>query len=182
MRKIWSVLISVFLLSSGFMPMAQATEPELEFPLVFNTVAFPKMIQNETWKYKCTTNWDPTSKKTEIIARCSKANSEIYMHGNASPTQGSTSSYNQGNVSYLSFTVKKADLYSNFEYFGGEMCASAVMGADPSKFKVIQDWLKKNYKSLANKKKLTKVFNGHSMSIIGGVGPIRTVTCGATPS
>jgi hypothetical protein len=62
------------------------------------------------------------------------------------------------------------------------MCAGAVMGADPSKFKVIQDWLKSNYKSLANKKKLTKVFNGHSMSIIGGVGPIRTVTCGATPS
>ena len=182
MRKICTALILIFSLIPAKTLSAQAVEPTLEFPSVFNTINFPKMMQNSTWKFKCSTSWDQSSKFSEIIARCNKAGAEIYMHGNASPIAGDSSKYNQGNVSYLSFTIKKAELYSDLEYFGGEMCAGAVMGPDPKSFLIIKDWVKKNYKTVTNKKKISKVFNGHEMSIIGGIGPIRTVTCGTKPS
>ena len=177
MRKIPLILISSILFTSGSLVTAEATEPGLE---LFAPDQFIEMISGKPDYFKCTSSWDPSSNKTEIFSRCTKANAEAYVHGNAEPF-GDDGKFWQGRVSYASFTVKKSDLYPRFEMWS-QLCEGMVGGVNMKITLEAKDWFKKNYKKLANKKKLTKVFNGHSMSIIGGVGPIRTVTCGAKPS
>lgn len=179
MVKIMNLFLALVLVSAfGPISSSSATEPELNF---FNTVDFPAMLQNNTYKMKCSITWDPTSKMTEIMSRCSKGNHEVYAHGNASPQASDKSKYNEGAISYLSFTVKSADAYSDFPMYA-QMCAGAVHGVNTGAIVSTIAWIDKTYKGLSNKKKVSKKIDGHEVSIIGGPGAKRTLTCGAKPS
>jgi len=178
-KRIALTVATVMLASIGFIPTAQATEKELANPNLFILGPFVEIMQT-TYKYKCTyPAWDPKSKLTEIFVRCKKLNAEAYIHANAVP-DGKDDRYVGGTLTYLSFTVKDAGLYKDLE-----LHANACSGKVDAGFKDINaglTWFKENYKKVTNKKKLTKVISGHSMSIIGGAGATRTVTCGVKPS
>jgi hypothetical protein len=178
-KRIALTVATVLLASIGFIPTAQATEKELANPDLFILGPFVDIMQ-KTYKYKCTNPaWDPKSKRTEIFVRCTKLNAEGYIHANAVPN-GRDDRYVGGTLTYLSFTVKDAGLYRDLE-----MHAQACSGKVDAGFKDVNaglSWFKENYKKVTNKKKLTKVIAGHSMSIIGGAGATRTVTCGVKPS
>lgn len=178
MKRIALTVATVFLVSIGFIPTAQATEKELANPSLFVLGPFVEIME-KTYKYKCTyPAWDPKSKLTEIFVRCTKLNAESYIHANAVP-DGQDDRYVGGTLTYLSFTVKDAGLYKDLE-----MHAQACVGKVDAGFKdkTGLTWFKENYKKVTNKKKLTKVIAGHSMTIIGGAGATRTVTCGVKPS
>ena len=179
MKRISLLLISSIFLSFVASPQARATEPALNF---FDTVKFPEMLQNDVYKMKCTTTWDPSSKMTEIISRCSKKNLEVYAHGNATPITGDKSKYSAGPISYLSFTLKSSDLYSDF-WSQAQMCAGAVHGSrDINLVTSTREWIVKNFNRLSTQKKITKSFAGHNVTLIAGAGATRTLTCGAKPS
>lgn len=171
------ILAIAFVLPLGSLATVNATEPELNF---FDTAKFPEILQNDVYKMKCTITWDPTSKMTEITSRCTRANQEVYAHGNATPLSGDPSRYTAGAISYLSFTVKSVDAYSSFPMFA-QMCAGAVHGVNMDAIVSTKAWIEKNYKGLSNKKKISKKINGHDVSIIGGAGAIRVLTCGSKP-
>lgn len=181
MKRIALTVATVLLASIGFIPTAQATEKELANPNLFRLKDFVEVQQNEIYKYKCTyPAWDPKSKLTEIFVRCTKLNAEMYIHANGVPLNGKDDQYVGGTLTYLSFTVKKAGLYKDLE-----MHAQACSGKVTEGLKDVNaglTWFKENYKKVTNKKKLTKVIDGHSMTIIGGPGAARTVTCGDKPS
>lgn len=177
-KRIALTVATVLLVSIGFIPTAQATEKELANPSLFVLGPFVEIME-KTYKYKCTyPAWDPKSKLTEIFVRCTKLNAEGYIHANAVP-DGKDDRYVGGTLTYLSFTVKDARLYKDLE-----MHAQACSGKVDAGFKdkTGTTWFKENYKKVTNKKKLTKVIAGHSMTIIGGAGATRTVTCGVKPS
>jgi hypothetical protein len=177
MRRISIFAMTAICLSVGPAPYAGATEPALNF---FDTVKFPEMLQNDVYKMKCSITWDANSKFTEIISRCNKPNNEVYAHGNATSKGGDNAKYNAGPISYLSFTVKSVDAYKNFPMYG-QMCAGAVYGVQQDGIKETMAWIEANYKGLTRNKKISKKFNGHEVSIIGGTGATRTLTCGAKP-
>ena len=109
-----------------------------------------------------------------ILTSCSAINSSKAV------LNGKDDQYVGGTLTYLSFTVKKAGLYKDLE-----MHAQACSGKVTEGLKDVNaglTWFKENYKKVTNKKKLTKVIDGHSMTIIGGPGAARTVTCGDKPS
>lgn len=178
-KRIALSVATVLLVSIGFIPTAQATEKELANPNLFILGPFVEIMQ-KTYKYKCTNPaWDPKSKLTEIFVRCTKLEAEGYIHANAVPN-GKDDRYVGGTLTYVSFTVKNASLYKDLE-----MHAQACSGKVDAGFKDVNaglTWFKENYKKVTNKKKLTKVISGHSMTIIGGAGATRTVTCGVKPS
>lgn len=172
------ILAIVVALPLGSVASASATEPSLNF---FDTVKFPEMLQNDTYKMKCKITWDPTSKMTEIVSRCTKANHDVYAHGNATPMTGDPSKYTAGAISYLSFTVKSADAYVSFPMYA-QMCAGAVHGVNMEALLSTKAWIEQGFKGLAKTKKISKKFNGHNVSLMGGAGAIRILTCGAKPS
>lgn len=181
MTRIALTVATALLASIGFIPTAQATEKELANPNLFLVKDLVKMLQNEVYKYKCTNPaWDPKSKQTEIFVRCTKLNAEIYIHANGVPLKGRDNQYVGGTLTYLSATVKEAGLYKELELHA-QACAGKVTEGlkDPN---AGLTWFKENYKEVTNKKKLSKVIDGHSMTIIGGPGAARTVTCGDKPS
>lgn len=177
-KRIALTVATVLLVSIGFIPTAQATEKELANPSLFILGDFVEIME-KTYKYKCTyPAWDPKSNLTEIFVRCTKLNAEGYIHANGVPN-GKDDRYVGGTLTYLSFTVKDARLYKDLE-----MHAQACSGKVDERLDDINaglTWFKENYKKV-KKKKLTKVIDGHSMSIIGGAGATRTVTCGVKPS
>jgi hypothetical protein len=179
-KRIALTVATVLLVPIGFIPTAQATEKELANPSLFILGPFVEIMQ-KTYKLKCTyPAWDPKSNLTEIFVRCTKSNTEAYIHANASAPDGKDDRYVGGTLTYLSFTVKNAGLYKDLE-----MYAQACSGKVDAGFKDVNaglTWFKENYKKVTNKKKLTKVIAGHSMTIIGGAGATRTVTCGVKPS
>jgi hypothetical protein len=176
-RKFVVALSIVIGMVVGSLAPAGATEPQME---LFAPDRLIKMISGKPDFFKCKSSWDPSSNKTEVFARCTNAYAEAYIHGNAVPF-GDDGNFWQGGVSYASFTVKKSDSYPRLEALS-QLCEGMVGGTNMKVSLEAKDWFVKNYKKVANKKKLTKVFNGYNMSIIGGSGPIRTVTCGAKPS
>lgn len=184
MKRIALAVATLMLASIGFIPTAQATEKELANPGLFRFGDFIKTLESTKLKvhsYKCTyPAWDPKSKLTEIFVRCTKLNAEVYVHANAVPLNGKDDQYVGGTLTYLSYTVKTASLYDSLE-LGAQACSGKVTEG----FKDVNaglTWFKENYKKVTNKKKLTKVIDGHSMTIIGGPGAARTVTCGDKPS
>lgn len=177
MKRISMLLIPIIFLSFGITTQAKAIEPALNF---FDTVMFPEMLQNDVYKMKCTISWDPSSKMTEIMSLCIKKDNEIYVHGNATSQGVDKTQYAAGPISYLSFTVKSVDAYKNFAMYA-QMCAGAVNGVKNDAIASTIAWIKKSYMGLANKQKVSKKMNGHDVSVIGGVGSIRILTCGAKP-
>jgi hypothetical protein len=178
-KRIALTVATVLLVSIGFIPTAQATEKELANPSLFVLGPFVESMQ-KTYKYKCTyPAWDPKSKLTEIFVRCTKLNAESYIHANAVP-DGKDDRYVGGTLTYLSFTVKNARLYKDLEMYA-QACSGKV-DEGLKDVNAVLTWFKENYKKVTNKKKLTKVIAGHSLSIIGGAGATRTVACGVKPS
>jgi len=171
MRKLCSVLISVILISTGSSLTANATEPTLPQPDFFYMSQYVEILEGtaDTNRYKCKTGFDPKSQNTEIYARCTKPNMEIYLHGNA----------NQA-LSYASFTAKKATAYPNLEFHSTWCGSKATLDYDV--VLASSDWIKANYKKLTNGKKLSKVVAGLRVTIAGGAGPIRSISCGVKPS
>jgi hypothetical protein len=176
-KKYSFAALAVITLSLGCLSPAGATEPQLE---LFAPDKLISMISGKPDFFKCKSSWDPSSNKTEVFSRCSNAYAEAYIHGNAEPF-GDEGNFWQGRVSYASFTIKKSDSYPRFEAMS-QLCQGMVSGTNRKVMLEANDWFIKNYKKVANKKRITKVFNGHDMSIIGGSGQIRTVTCGVKPS
>jgi hypothetical protein len=172
MRKIITVLISMALVSTGSTLTANATEPTLPQPDFFYMSQYTDILQGtaDTNRYKCKTSLDPTSGGTEIFSRCTKPNLEIYLHGN-----------NAGQaLSYASFTAKKATAYPNLE-FHFTWCAGKA-GGGSTEIYGSSDWIKANYKKVTSGKKLSKVFAGLKITITGGSGATRTISCGVKPS
>jgi hypothetical protein len=173
MKKICRVLIPLILASTGLSFTANATEPTLPQPTVFYMTEYTEILESTVTnlnKYKCKTGFDPSSQKTEIFARCTKSNMEIYLHGNADQA-----------LSYASFTAKKATAYPNLEFHSG-WCAGKATGGDPDVMYSSMDWIKANYKGLSKGKTVSKVFAGLRVSITGGSGATRTISCGVKPS
>ncbi len=138
------------------------------------------MISGKPDFFNCKSSWDPSSSKTEVFSKCSNPYAEAYIHGNAEPF-GDDGNFWQGGVSYASFTVKKSASYPRLEAMS-QLCEGMIAGTNTKVQLEAKGWFTKNYKKVSNKKVLTKAFNGHTMSIVGGPGPIRTVTCGVKPS
>jgi hypothetical protein len=180
MRK--SFVISIFASFITFFSTGQlawGTETDLANPQMFDMPFLVKSLQNDVNNFKCVTSWDAKSNKTEIYTRCTKKNAEVYIHANAKPM--GKDQYEGGSLSYFSFTVKTADLYQNLEVGGAQMCAGKVGPIKASSIESILKWFKSAYPGVKNKQVVTKVFNGYKMSIIGGLGEARTVTCGNKP-
>jgi hypothetical protein len=171
MRKLCSVLISVVLISTGGSLTADATEPTLPQPDFFYMSQYVEILEGtaDTNRYKCKTGFDPKSRNTEIYARCTKPNMEIYLHGNADQA-----------LSYASFTAKKATAYPNLEFHSTWCGGKATLDYDV--VLASSDWIKANYKKLTNGKTLTKVVAGLKITIAGGTGATRTISCGVKPS
>ena len=171
MRKLCSVLIYVVLISTGSSLTADATEPTLPQPDFFYMSQYVEILEGtaDTNRYKCKTGFDPKSRNTEIYARCTKPNMEIYLHGNADQA-----------LSYASFTAKKAAAYPNLEFHSTWCGGKATLDYDV--VLASSDWIKANYKKLTNGKKLTKVVAGLKITIAGGTGATRTISCGVKPS
>jgi hypothetical protein len=172
MRKIITVLISMVLVSAGSTLTANATEPTLPQPDFFYMSQYTEILQGtaDTNRYKCKTSIDPTSGGTEIFSRCTKPNLEIYLHGNNADQA----------LSYASFTAKKATAYPNLEFHFG-WCVGKAGGGSTEIYGSI-DWIKANYKKVTSGKKLSKVFIGLKVTITGGAGATRTISCGVKPS
>ena len=171
MRKLCCVLISVILISTGSSLTAMATEPTLPQPDFFYMSQYVEILEGtaDVNRYKCKTGFAPNSRNTEIFARCTKPNMEIYLHGNADQA-----------LSYASFTVKKATAYPNFEFHSTWCGSKATLDYDVAF--ASSDWIKANYKKLTNGKKLSKVVAGLKITITGGAGATRTMSCGVKPS
>jgi hypothetical protein len=183
MKKAWLVVLSSVLVSLGTIDSAKATEPAMK---VFSVSDIQKVLVEQD-NYKCTKwEWDKSSKTTEVFSRCSQANAEAYIHGNADPlgSQSDSVAFTTSKISFLSFTAKDAKFYPLFE-LEAKFCsseASYYKKRDDKAGIAASKWFKENYKSVSNKKKLSKVFNGLTITIIGGVNQTRTVTCGVKPS
>ena len=183
MKKIWLVVLSSLLVSFGTIDSAKATEPAMK---AFSVVDIQKVLVEQD-NYKCTNwEWDKSSKNTEVFSRCSQADAEAYIHGNADPlgSQSDSVAFNFSKISFLSFTAKNAKFYPLFE-LEAKFCfleASYYKKRDSNATIAAGKWFKENYKSVSNKKSLSKVFNGLKITIIGGVNQTRTVTCGVKPS
>jgi len=179
MKKVWLVVFITFLFSLGSIGSVRATEPAMK---LFSISDIQEVLVGH--KYKCTVwEWDKSSNTTEVFSRCSQANAEAYIHGNAEPFKSGGAIF-PGKISFISFTAKNAKFYPLFEleanFCFGE--ASYYKKIDDNAKIAAEKWFKENYKSVANKKKLSKVFNGLTITIIGGVNQTRTVTCGVKPS
>ncbi len=178
-KKISVAVVASLLISLSIAQPASATEPELANPSFFDVPSLVKALQNDVYQFKCSTNWDEKSKKTEIQTRCTKKNAEVYIHANAKPL--GKDQYEGGFLTYFSYTVKSADLYRNLEIGGAQMCAGKVGEINAASIEAVVKWFKANYPNVKNKQILKKDFNGYNMSIIGGAGATRTVTCGSKP-
>jgi hypothetical protein len=180
MKKIHICLISIVLIATGSNLAANATEPTLPQPDFFNMMEYTEILQGtvDVNSYKCKTYWDPTSGKTEIYTNCTKTNMAIYLHANAKSVGGDR--WEGGQLTYASFTAKKASSYPNLE-FHATWCAGKAGGGSKEIY-ASSDWIIANYKKLTNGKKLSKVFAGLKITITGGVGATRTISCGVKPT
>ena len=173
MKKFWLVVLSSALVSFGTIDSAKATEPAMK---AFSVLDIQKVLVEQD-NYKCTNwEWDKSSKTTEVFSRCSQADAEAYIHGNADPLGSQSDS--------VAFNFSKISFYPLFE-LEAKFCfleASYYKKRDSNATIAAGKWFKENYKSVSNKKSLSKVFNGLKITIIGGVNQTRTVTCGVKPS
>ena len=183
MKKVSLVVLSSVLISLGTIDSVKATEPAWK---TFSVTDIQKVLVEQD-NYKCTYwEWDKSSKTTEVFTRCSQADAEAYIHGNADPlgSQSDSVAFSSSKISFLSFTAKNSKFYPLFE-LEAKFCsveATNYKKRDEKAGDAANKWFKENYKSVSNKKKLSKVFNGLTITIIGGVNQTRTVTCGVKPS
>jgi hypothetical protein len=180
MKRICLVFISIILITSSSTATSIATEPELPQRDFFNMMEYTEILQGsaDINRYKCKTYWDPSSRNTEIYTKCTKSNMEIYLHANAKAL--GVDRWEGGQLTYASFTAKKATAYPNLE-FHATWCAGKA-GGDSTEIFASSDWFKANYKQLTKGKKLSKVFAGLKITITGGTGATRTISCGVKPS
>lgn len=184
MKRIALAVATLMLASIGFIPTAWATEKELANPRLFTVKDTVEVLESNRYKYKCTIPaWDPKSKLTEVFVRCTKLNSEVYIHANGVPKNGQDDKFLGGALTYYSATHKKTDIWEDILWPGPNTCAGKVVeGLGTERVVAALNWFRDNYKKVTNKKKLTTTIDGHSMTIIGGPGATRTFTCGDKPS
>ena len=184
MKKFYLIVFSTLLVTLGSVGSVMATEPPMK---VFGVADIQKVLVEQDG-YKCTWwKWDKSSNTTEVFSRCTQPNAEAYIHGNADPlgSQSNSVAFSSSKISFLSFTAKNAKFYPLLELEARFCSAEAKFYqkvVDDKILIAVDKWFKENYKSVSNKKKLSKVFNGLPITIIGGVNETRTVTCGVKPS
>ena len=105
MKKFWLVVLSSALASFGTIDSAKATEPAMK---AFSVLDIQKVLVEQD-NYKCTNwEWDKSSKNTEVFSRCSQADAEAYIHGNADPLGSQSDSVAFSFVFLKPLTTKSA--------------------------------------------------------------------------
>ena len=163
MRKINSSAVAILLAFTSTLALqttAQATEPSL--PVLVNVI--PTALANRG--YDCGgPSTDTTSKGTERWYSCASSTATAYVHGNST----------NGALSYVKFVALTSSAYSDFEW----MADLPVAGKSTSS---ASKWVITTYKKVKKGQKISKVFEGVSYLLSGGVGQIRTLEIGKKPS